>query len=215
MAELPDPIETTELPVADPAAELPAPDVPPERISLAVRLAVLAAILLPLLAVVAAPFLVWGWGFRWTDLGLLLGLYVLTALGITVGYHRLFVHRSFETNILVKLVFAVLGSMAVQGPLLDWVAKHRRHHQHADKAGDPHSPHVHDNGVLGVLRGVWHAHIGWLFDPDPPDLDRYVQDLNRSRALRIASALFPVWIVLGLLIPAVLGGLITRTWAGV
>ena len=176
MTEPPDPNESTELPVADPNAELPAPDEAPERISLAVRLAVLVVIIVPLLGVVAAPFIVWGWGFRWTDLGLLLSLYVLTALGITVGYHRLFVHRSFETNIVVKFVFAVLGSMAVQGPLLMWVAKHRRHHQHADTAGDPHSPHGHGAGVLGVLRGVWHAHIGWLFDPDPPDLDRYVRD---------------------------------------
>ncbi len=192
MNEPPDTNETTELPVADPDAELPVPDAAPRPISLSVRLAVLVAIIVPFFGVLAAPFLVWGWGFRWTDLGLLLSLYVLTALGITVGYHRLFVHRSFETNIVVKFVLAVLGSMAVQGPLLKWVAMHRRHHQHADKAGDPHSPHVHDKGVLGVLRGIWHAHIGWLFDPDPPDLDRYVQDLSRSRALRVASALFPV-----------------------
>ncbi len=160
MTEPPDTKETTELPVADPDAELPAPGEAPERISLAVRLAVLVAIIVPLLGVLAVPFIVWGWGFRWTDLGLLLSLYVLTALGITVGYHRLFVHRSFETNIVVKFVFAVLGSMAVQGPLLMWVAKHRRHHQHADTPGDPHSPHGHGQGVLGVLRGVWHAHIG-------------------------------------------------------
>ncbi len=215
MTEPPDTNEPTELPVADPDAVLPAPGEPPERISLAVRLATLFAIIAPLLGVAAVPFLVWGWGFRWTDLGLLLGLYVLTALGITVGYHRLFVHRSFETNIAVKFVFAVLGSMAVQGPLLRWVAMHRRHHQHADKPGDPHSPHVHDKGVLGVLRGIWHSHIGWFFDPDPPDLDRYVEDLSRSRALRAASALFPLWIALGLLVPAVLGGLMTRTWSGV
>ncbi len=207
--------EATLLPVADPDADFPDTETAPGRISLTVRLAVLTAIVAPLVAVVAAPFMVWGWGFRWTDLGLLLVLYVLTALGITVGYHRLFVHRSFETNMAVKFTFAVLGSMAVQGPLMIWVAKHRRHHQHADKPGDPHSPHVHDGGVLGVLRGAWHAHIGWLFAPDPPDLDRYVQDLNRSRTLRAASALFPLWVALGLLIPAVLGGLLTGAWSGV
>lgn len=209
MAEPLDSNEATELPVADPA-----PDEAPEKISLGVRLAVLVVILVPLGAVLTAPLFAWGWGFRWTDLGLLLGLYVLTALGITVGYHRLFVHRSFETNAVVKFVLAILGSMAVQGPLLKWVAMHRRHHQHADTAGDPHSPHGHDGGVLGVLRGAWHAHIGWLFDPEPPDLDRYVPDLKRSRALRVASAMFPVWVALGLLIPAALGGLITGTWAG-
>lgn len=208
-------IEKTVLPVADPDADLPIACAAPERISMAVRLAVLIVILVPLLGVAAAPFIVWGWGFRWTDLGLLLSLYVLTALGITVGYHRLFVHRSFETNIVVKFVFAVLGSMAVQGPLLKWVAMHRRHHQHSDKAGDPHSPHGETAGIIGVLRGAWHAHIGWMFDPDPPDLELYVQDLRRSRALRIENALFPVWAALGLLIPAVLGGLLTQTWSGV
>jgi stearoyl-CoA desaturase (Delta-9 desaturase) len=160
MTGSPDPNETTELPVADLDFESPAPHEDPGRISLTVRLAVLVAIMAPLFGVVAAPFMVWGWGFRWTDLGLLLILYVLTALGITVGYHRLFVHRSFETNIVVKFIFAVLGSMAVQGPLLMWAAKHRRHHQHADTIGDPHSPHGHAEGVLGVLRGLWHAHIG-------------------------------------------------------
>ena len=207
--------EATELPVANPSAELPEVDDDWRPISLGVRVAALIAIIVPLLGVIAAPFVVWGWGFRWTDLGLLLGLYVLTAFGITVGYHRLFVHRSFETNTVVKFVFAVLGSMAVEGPLLKWVAMHRAHHQHSDKLGDPHSPQGRGHGALGVLAGLWHAHIGWLFDPDPPDLGRYVEDLRRSHALRVASALFPLWAVLGLLIPAVIGGLITRTWTGV
>jgi stearoyl-CoA desaturase (Delta-9 desaturase) len=213
--ETPSTSEATELPVANPSAELPIADENPRRISLAVRMAALIAILVPLLAVLAAPFVVWGWGFRWTDLGLLLSLYVLTAFGITVGYHRLFVHRSFETSTLVKFVFAVLGSMAVEGPLMKWVAMHRAHHQHADKFGDPHSPQGRGGGVVGVLGGLWHAHIGWLFDPDPPDLGHYVEDLRRSHALRVASALFPLWAALGVLIPAVLGGLITRTWSGV
>ena len=206
--------EATELPVANPSADLPGRMGPGEPVSLAVRLAVLFAIVLPLLGVVVAPLMVWGWGFRWTDLALLLSLYVLTALGITVGYHRLFVHRSFETNIVVKFVLALLGSMAVQGPLLSWAAMHRRHHQHADTADDPHSPHGHDGGVLGVLKGMWHAHVGWLFDAEPPGMQRYVPDLLRSRALRVASALFPVWILLGLAIPAVIGGVVTRSWAG-
>jgi stearoyl-CoA desaturase (delta-9 desaturase) len=196
VTEPPSANETTNLPVANPGAELPHADEEPGRISLAVRVAALFAIIVP-------------------HLGLLLGLYVLTGLGITVGYHRLFVHRSFETNTVVKFVFAVLGSMAVEGPLLKWVAMHRAHHQHADKLGDPHSPQGRGRGVLGVLGGFWHAHVGWLFDPDPPDLGHYVEDLRRSHALRVASAMFPVWAMLGLLIPAVLGGLITRTWTGV
>jgi stearoyl-CoA desaturase (Delta-9 desaturase) len=158
---------------------------------------------------------VWGWGFGWTDRGLLLGMYLLTALGITVGFHRLFVHRSFETYTWVKFLWAVLGSMAGQGSLFQWVGMHRRHHQHSDTPDDPHTPHHHGGGVLGLLRGFWHAHIAWFFLPDPPDLDRYVADLRASRALRVASALFPVWVALGLVLPAVLGGVITLSWAGV
>jgi len=200
--------------VAEPTADLAASVENPAQASLAVRATVLTVIIAPLLGLVAAPFAVWGWGFRWTDLSLLLSLYVLTVLGITVGYHRLFVHRSFETNIVVKFALAVLGSMAVQGSLLRWVAMHRMHHQHADTPDDPHSPHGHDGGVFGVLRGFWHAHIGWFFGPEFPGMERYVQDLSRSRALRIASDLFPVWVAFSFLIPAVLGGVLTGRWSG-
>ena len=173
------------------------------------------AIVIPLLGLIAAPFFLWGWGFRWTDLGLLLGMYVLTALGITVGFHRLFVHRSFETYMWVKVILAILGSMAVQGPLAQWVGQHRRHHQYSDTPEDPHTPHHHGDGILGVLRGFWHAHIGWFFDPEPPDLARYVPDILGSAALRWTSRLFPLWVALGLILPGVLGGLITRSWGGV
>lgn len=203
------------MPLAGPGAEVMLPEETPERASLAVRLVTLVAITVPFLGVVAAPFFFWGWGFHWTDLGLLLGMYVVTALGITVGFHRLFVHRSFETYAWMKFVWAVLGSMALQESLLKWVAMHRRHHQHSDTPDDPHSPHHHGRGVLGLLRGFWHAHIGWFFRPDPPNLDRYVKDLSESRSLRVASFLFPVWVVLGLIIPAVLGGVITLSWVGV
>ena len=206
--------EMTLVPVADPAAELPA-TFGPGPAPLGVRLATLVVILTPLFGVIAAPFFVWGWGFGWTDLGLLLGMYLLTALGITVGFHRLFVHRSFESYMWVKFIFAVLGSMAVQGSLFQWVGRHRRHHQHSDTPQDPHTPHHHGAGIVGLLKGFWHAHIGWFFEADPPDLDRYVKDLASSKTLRIASLLFPVWIALGLLLPAVLGGVITQTWAGV
>ncbi len=159
--------------------------------------------------------MLWGWGFHWVDLGLLLGMYVLTSLGITVGFHRLFTHRSFETHGFIQFIFGVLGSMAVQGSLLKWVALHRRHHQCSDRPGDPHSPHQYGHGILGVLRGLWHAHLGWVFTADPPDLDHYVKDLRQSRLLSMVSSLFVVWVVLGLLIPAVLGGLLTRSWIGV
>jgi stearoyl-CoA desaturase (delta-9 desaturase) len=115
----------------------------------------------------------------------------------------------------VKFVIAVFGSMAVQGSLFKWVAMHRRHHQYSDTPDDPHSPHHHGSGVMGLLRGFWHAHVGWIFRPDPPDLDNYVKDLKKSDALRVASALWPLWIVLGFAIPALIGGLVKGSWLGV
>ena len=206
--------ESTVVPVADPVAELPPRGEDPERVSLGMRVASLLAVIVPFLGLVAAVVFLWGWGFSWVDLGLLLGMYILTAVGITVGYHRLFTHRAFETTPVVQFLLGALGSMAVEGPLLKWVAMHRRHHQHSDKPDDPHSPHHQGKGLLGLLRGAWHAHLGWVFDPNPPNLDRYVKDLRLSGLLRMVSRLFPVWVAVGLLLPAVLGGLLTGTWTG-
>jgi stearoyl-CoA desaturase (delta-9 desaturase) len=207
--------ELTPLPVADPLAELPPREGEHEPISLGMRVASLIVVIVPFLGLFAAAVFLWGWGFSWVDLGILLGMYFLTSVGVTVGFHRLFTHRSFETKGAVQFTLAALGSMAVEGTLLKWVAMHRRHHQHSDRPDDPHSPHHQGHGVLGLLRGFWHAHIGWIFKPDPPDLDRYVKDLRQSRLLRVASALFPLWVALGLVIPAVLGGILTGTWMGV
>ena len=184
-------------------------------ISTRTRLLNLMAVILPFLGFVAVVFLLWGRGINLIDLSLLLGMYVLTAVGITVGYHRLFTHRAFETNKVVQFVLAILGSMAIEGPLLKWVAVHRRHHQHSDTHEDPHSPHEQGDGIIGLLRGIWHAHVGWFFEPDPPNLSHYVKDLHQSRTLRVASALFPLWVALGILIPAALGGLLTGTWMGI
>lgn len=207
--------ESSELPVADFATDFASIETLHRPASMTVRLVTLFAIVIPLLGVIAAPFFLWGWGFYWTDLGVLLGMYFLTALGITVGFHRLFVHRSFETYTWVEIVFAIFGSMAVQGSLLRWVAFHRRHHQYSDTPADPHSPQHGGRGVLGFLRGFWHSHMGWFFEADPPKLDHYVADLRQSRVLRAVSYLFPLWVILGLVIPAVIGGVITLTWAGV
>jgi stearoyl-CoA desaturase (Delta-9 desaturase) len=205
-------------PVLSPVAGSPLPNAPAktlERAPLVVRLATLTAIVVPFMAIVGAPFFLWGWGFRWVDLGLLLGMYLLTALGVTVGFHRLFTHKSFETNRVVRFILGALGSMAAEGSVLKWVAIHRRHHQHSDTADDPHSPLHGGRGLWGFLRGFWHAHVGWVFKPDPVDLDRYVKDLRQIPSVRVVSALFPLWILLGLLVPAALGGVLTGSWAGV
>jgi stearoyl-CoA desaturase (delta-9 desaturase) len=175
----------------------------------------MVGVVLPLAGLVAAIAMLWGRGFSWVDLGLLIGMYVATAIGVTVGYHRLFTHKSFETVPVIKFLLAVLGSMALEGPMLKWVAMHRRHHQHSDDVDDPHSPHHHGSGIKGLFLGFWHAHVGWIFTKDPSDLPKYVGDLVRDRALRLISNTWFVWAGIGLLLPALLGGLITMSWTGV
>jgi stearoyl-CoA desaturase (delta-9 desaturase) len=205
----PEPRETLQTSAAVPGARSG-----PARLSPTLWVANFLGVLGPFLGLAAAAVCLWGRGFRWVELGLLLGMYVLTALGITVGFHRLFTHRAFETNRVVQFILAALGSMAAEGPLLKWVALHRCHHQHSDQAGDPHSPHHQGRGLLGLLRGFWHAHLGWVFLTDPPNMARYVKDLRQSRLLRTVSALFPLWIAIGLVVPALLGGLLVGTWMG-
>jgi stearoyl-CoA desaturase (delta-9 desaturase) len=179
------------------------------------RIINLIAILLPLAGLIVAMALTWGWGLTWVELTLMGVMYLLTGLGVTVGYHRLFTHKSFQTSRIMTAVLGVLGSMSVEGPITRWVAFHRKHHQHSDAEGDPHSPHTHGGGILNILRGFWHAHAGWLFQRVPGDLDRYVPDLQKDKLVRTLSRLFPVWVLLGLLIPAAIGGLVTLSWTGV
>jgi stearoyl-CoA desaturase (delta-9 desaturase) len=134
-------------------------------------------------------------------------MYLLTAIGITVGFHRLLTHRSFQTSKPAEYTFALLGSMAVQGPAISWVADHRKHHAHTDEEGDPHSPHVgHDGGVRGVLAGLWHAHSGWLMSTQGrADWKRYAADLYEDRGMRAISRQFVPLVLVSLLIPALAG----------
>ena len=169
---------------------------------------------LPLAGFITAMIMLWGVGFDWVTLIVFAIMYLATGFGVTIGFHRLFTHRAFETNKIVKATLAICGSMAVEGPVLQWVAAHRRHHQHSDEEEDPHSPHFHGGGVMGTLRGLWHAHTGWLFKPHAPGLSRYVGDLRKDPLVRKISALFPLWVLLSLLIPTVLGGLLTLSWMG-
>lgn len=186
----------------------------PVRASAGVRAANLAVILIPFVGFIAAIALLWGIAFDWVHLALFLGMYVVTALGVTVGYHRLFTHKSFETNRFMTFLIGVMGSMAVEGPILNWVATHRCHHQHSDDEHDPHSPHSQGAGFLNMMRGLWHAHAGWLLKPHVPDFDRYVPDLKKDRLVSAISRTFPLWVLLGLVIPTALGGLLTMSWLG-
>jgi stearoyl-CoA desaturase (delta-9 desaturase) len=179
----------------------------------------------PPVALVVAGWLAWGGTLHWQDLLVLAITYTLTGLGITVGYHRLFTHRSFKTSRTVRALLAVCGSMAVEGPLIEWVATHRKHHRFSDHSGDPHSPHVDQApGWRGTLRGLAHAHVGWMFrGKDMANPARYAKDLVADRDLRFISRTFPLWVVVGLALPfglglalsgSIAGGLTGLLWGG-
>jgi stearoyl-CoA desaturase (delta-9 desaturase) len=170
----------------------------------------LGAVVLPFAATVAAVALLWNDLVSTRDLAIALTMYMLTAIGITVGYHRMLTHRSFQTSKAVEYVFAVLGSMAVQGPVISWVADHRKHHAHTDEEGDPHSPHVgHGEGVGGVLAGLWHAHTGWLLSTQGrADWKRYAPDLYEDGGMRALSRGFGWLVLASLALPALAGYLL-------
>jgi stearoyl-CoA desaturase (delta-9 desaturase) len=170
------------------------------------------AVLVPFLGFLVATVMLWSRAVGPSDLAILAVTYLLTGVGVTVGYHRLLTHRSFATHRWVAYLLAVLGSMAVQGPVIDWVADHRKHHAHTDTDGDPHSPHVGDGSGL---RGLWHAHVGWLFSTQGQAAKRrYAPDMVEDRGMRLINRAFPALAVLSLAIPAALGWLLTGTGAG-
>jgi stearoyl-CoA desaturase (delta-9 desaturase) len=146
----------------------------------------------PLAGVALAMALLWRHGISALSLALFASFYVFTGLGITVGFHRLFTHRSFRAVAPVRWVLAVAGSMAVEGSVISWVSTHRRHHAYADRYGDPHSPHLATApGVRGVLSGLWHAHMGWFFDQTRSNVDEWSPDLRSERAMRRIDRAFP------------------------
>lgn len=183
--------------------------------SLKMRIIGLTAILLPFAGFIAACVLAWGNVFDWTYLVLMIAMYFVTTLGVTIGFHRLYTHKAFQTYKPIAFLFGVMGSMSAQGPLMHWVAEHRRHHQHSDDQGDPHSPHGHGDTAWGMIRGAIHAHMGWLFRQSSRNLASYVKDLKNDRAARTVSRQFFLWVIAGLVIPAILGGLLTMSWTGV
>ena len=168
---------------------------------------------LPVLAVVAAALMAWNSFLRPSDLIVFGILYGLTGLGVTVGFHRLLTHRSFRTGPVVRGVLAVLGSAAIEGPVISWVADHRKHHAFTDVPGDPHSPHVdHGVGVGGALRGLMHAHVGWLFVHDQRGArGRYAPDLVADPVIRFVDRTFVVWVLSGFALAFGLGWAIGGT----
>ncbi len=180
------------------------------------KFANLLGVVLPFVGLVAAIGLLWNTWVGWTDLALLAVGYVLTGVGITVGYHRLFTHRAFQTKQWMRWTFAILGSMAVEGPVLVWVADHRKHHQFSDVDGDPHSPHTGEgSGFFAAARNLFHAHMGWLFVAEGrAELAKYVPDMLTERGMKQISRLFWMWLVISLVVPAAIGYAIAGTWQG-
>jgi len=170
--------------------------------------------IVPLLALVAAVPLTWGWGLSWVDIGLVALFYTVTCLGVTVGFHRYFTHGAFRARRGLRIALAVVGSMAMQGPVVGWVADHRRHHAYADREGDPHSPWRFGTTPAALVKGFWHAHMGWMFEREQTNAQRFAPDLLADRDIQRVDRLFPVLTVLTLLAPAVLGGVITMSWWG-
>jgi stearoyl-CoA desaturase (Delta-9 desaturase) len=167
----------------------------------------LAAVIVPFLVVALSVPLLWG---RWvgaSDVAVFGIMYVLGGFGVTVGFHRMLTHRAFATHRVTRYVFAMLGSLAVQGPVIEWVADHRKHHAHTDQEGDPHSPHVgHGSGLRGALRGLWHAHAGWLLSTHgQARAHKYARELVEDRGMRRINRRFPLLVAASLAIPAGLG----------
>ncbi|HYH33481.1 MAG TPA: acyl-CoA desaturase [Pseudonocardia sp.] len=184
------------------------------RRGLAPQISVYVFVILPLLALVATVPFAWGWGLGWIDIAVALVFYVVSGLGITVGYHRYFTHGSFKAKRPLRIALALAGSLAMQGPVITWVADHRRHHAFSDKEGDPHSPWLFGTGPAALAKGFWHSHMGWLFDRDETNRERFTPDLLADRDIVRVDRLFVLWSVLSLLVPAALGGLLAWSWWG-
>jgi stearoyl-CoA desaturase (Delta-9 desaturase) len=177
------------------------------------RVAVTAAfVVVPFGGLAVAVWLAWGHGLGLADVLLAAACYVVTGLGVTIGFHRLLTHRSFTAARPLRAALAVAGSMSFQGDVIGWVAIHRRHHAFTDRPGDPHSPYRYGTSLGGQLRGLGHAHLGWLLRDDPTPPTRYAPDLLADRSMRAVSAAFPVLCAVSLALPAAAGWLIGGTW---
>jgi stearoyl-CoA desaturase (delta-9 desaturase) len=172
-----------------------------------------ALTVIPFLMLGFVVWQLWGGWLRWSDLVVFAILYIPTGLGVTVGFHRLFTHRSFKTGRAMRGVIGALGSAAIEGPLISWVADHRKHHAFSDQEGDPHSPHVgHGEGVLAQFKGFFHAHLGWLFiHTQRGSKARFAPDLLKDPVTRMIDRTFVLWAVVGLAIPFGLGAAIGGT----
>lgn len=179
------------------------------------RMAIAAVVVVPFLGFVAAVAYAWSQGgISWLDVALFAAFYMMTGFGITVGYHRLFTHKSFEAVPWLRATLGIAGCMAVQGPVVNWVADHRKHHRFSDHEGDPHSPNLlDDHGLFGTLGGLWHAHVGWLFADGRSDAQRYAPDLLKDPVIRRIDGLYGLWLVASFVLPGLVAYALTGSLA--
>lgn len=179
-----------------------------------VLIALGAFVIIPFLAVIAAVPVAWGGWLGWSDVIIGLVFYVVAGLGITVGFHRYFTHGSFKAKRWLRITLALAGSLAIEGNIIQWVADHRRHHAYSDIEGDPHSPWRFGSSVWGLTKGLFYAHVGWLFHRDITNQERFTPDLLADKDIRRIDKLFPLLVVFTMISPAVIGGLVTWSWQG-
>ena len=196
------------------AARTPLGDLQDEPKGTVEKVLVAIFVAVPMLALLAAIPIAWGWGLGWHDVIIAIAFYYVTGLGIAAGFHRYFTHGSFKAKTGLRVLLAIAGSMALEGPVLNWVADHRRHHKYSDREGDPHSPWRFGNDWKALSKGLVWAHIGWLFDGNHTSQEKFCPDLLTDRKIVRVSRLFPVLVTVSLLLPALIGGLWSWSWLG-
>ena len=185
-----------------------------ERKGMVEQVALYSFVIIPFLAVLAAVPVAWGWGLHWRDVIIAIIFYSVSGIGIAVGYHRYFTHGAFKANRALHIGLAIAGSLAIEGPVTRWVADHRRHHAFSDKEGDPHSPWRFGETVPALLKGMCWAHIGWMFDVEQTNQERFAPDMLADRDIQRVSRHFPALVAVSMLSPALIGGLVSWSWTG-
>ncbi len=210
---------TTDVAVAQADGELTPrtvarPEIMPDRSSILERVLVGVFVAVPFLALLAAVPLAWGWGLGWHDILLAVAFYYLSGLGVSVGLHRYFTHGSFKAKRGFKIALAIAGSLAIEKPVITWVADHRRHHKYSDKDGDPHSPWRFGTDARALAKGLAFAHIGWMFEGDVTSEERFCPDWLADSDISAISRWFPGLVAASLLAPPLIGGLWSMSWQG-
>jgi stearoyl-CoA desaturase (Delta-9 desaturase) len=166
----------------------------------------------PFLALLAAIPIAWGWGLGWHEVVIAVVMFLVSGHGITVGFHRHFTHGAFKAKQPLRVAMAIAGSLAIEGPVIRWVADHRKHHKFSDRDGDPHSPWRYGETIPALIKGLFYAHMGWMFDVEQTPQRQYAPDLIKDKAIVRVSRLFLLWVVVSLLLPPLIGGLWSMSW---